>query len=132
MSVICIKCSAGQDTVEFDSVKELVAHEKAGHVSRPKRGLPPSPPTTPSATELKALGKVPKGVTAQVLEREEKPVQKPLELQYRWLGIHSVCNTEVKTIAVDIGEKQTVIAYCVPCDLKLGQQTVLPIPKIGT
>lgn len=127
MSFLCVQCSTSDDSVEFNSVQELKAHENGGHRNRPKKELPPSPPVVPSATEKKttALG--------EVVEYEKTPPivihNKPLMLIYKWIGSCPVCNTEVKTIEVELGEKNIEIAFCIHCDEKILQQEVIPLPK---
>lgn len=124
MNILCVRCSTEEDEVSFPSLKDLKEHEQGGHKSRIKKELPPSPPVEPSATEKEA----PKGA---VVEYEGTPpmIVKPLVLTYRWDGSCPVCNTEVKTIDVDLGEEWVVVAFCIACNKKLKQQEVLPLPK---
>lgn len=134
MSVVCIQCTTSEDEVAFNTLAELVAHEKGGHQNRPKKELPPSPPVTPSATELKEMKA--KGVPATtenikaIVENNPIPPFKPLELQYRWTGVHFVCGTEPRTIEVNLGDnKIAVVAFCFNCNQKLGQLEVPEIPR---
>lgn len=134
MSVVCIQCTTSEDEVAFNTLAELVAHEKGGHQNRPKKELPPSPPVTPSATELKemkAKGEtiVPQAGQTQLIPEKAEPI-KPLELQYRWSGVHAQCNTEPRTIEVNLGDnKIAVVAFCFNCNQKLGQLEVPEIPR---
>ena len=133
MAVLCMACSTGDDTVEFASVTELVAHEKGGHANLPKKELPPSPPVTPSATEIKAMeGKgqtvVPATGQTQLIPENPPPI-KPLELEYRWTGQCKACNSEPRTILITLEDKQVCVAFCVNCNKELSQQPVVPIAK---
>jgi hypothetical protein len=131
-SMLCVACTVGDDVVEFPSVAEYIAHEKGGHISRPKKDLPPSPPVTPSATELKAMAEqVQTAPPSQGGSLEHgtnpSPSIKPLYITYRWIGVHPPCNTEVKTIEVDVDDKSLLVAYCMHCDLKLEQARLIPV-----
>ena len=123
MNILCVRCSTEEDEVSFPSLKDLKEHEAGGHKSRPEKKLPPSPPAAPSATEKEA----PKGEVAEY--QGPLLVVKPLVLTYKWDGSCPACNTEVKTIEVDLGEKWVVVAFCIACNKKLKQQEVLPLPK---
>lgn len=137
MSALCLRCSGREESVEFATIRELVEHERGGHRTRPpKKELPPAKPVTPSATELAAMKEkleqqpkleVPIGIQAQTVVNSS--AIKPLELQYKWVGIHKDCNMEVKTIEVDLEDKVAIIAYCVNCDQKLQQEKVIPISQ---
>lgn len=132
---LCLICTTSEDEVDFPTVRELVEHQKGGHKTRPKKELPPPvKPVTPSATELKAMQE--KGeqdlLKAGLIkpDKQTQPIiQKPLELQYKWSGVHAGCNTEVKTIEVIVGEALVVVAFCSACNVQLNQQTVIPIEK---
>lgn len=127
-SMICISCSTSDDSVEFPTIADLVAHTKGGHVSRPEKVLPPSRPVTPSATELKDMKEATKSPISPV--KDEKgmdvlPVIKPLELQYKWTGIHAPCNSEPKTLEISMGDHTfMMVAYCIPCDVKITEMRV--------
>ena len=116
--MICVQCSTDEDTIEFDSVKDFLEHEKGGHRSRPAKVLPPAEPVTPSATEKKE--EKPKPV-------EEKRNPQPLRLIYHWVGECPMCLTEAKTIEVELDKTNMEIAYCLHCDKKLTQKEVPPI-----
>ena len=128
MSFLCVRCSTSEDEVSFDTVKELKEHESGGHRTKPKKELPPSPPLTLSATEkikeedLKATPE--KLIMPESIAQE---LVKPLLLAYKWIGACPTCRTEVKTIEVELGEKNIIIGWCVHCDRKLKQQEVVPI-----
>ena len=128
--MICISCN-----VEFDSVQEYVSHERGGHKSRPQKELPPSPPVTPSATELKALeekGKKLANSQGQLIEENKvitPPKQEPLELKYVWTGVHAVCNSSPKTIMLHVGESEFAVAFCINCDKELEKREVIPLEK---
>lgn len=126
-----MRCSNSEDSVEFDTIAELVQHEKGGHQSRPKKELPLSKPVEPSATELKAMEEAKKLGEIIEYDKESPPIIiKPLELQYKWTGIHAPCNTEPRTIEVGIGDFMVaVVAFCFNCNEKLGQ---LEVPEIET
>lgn len=131
-AMICITCSTSEDSVEFPSVADYVAHTRTGHRSRPEKILPPSKPVTPSATELKDMENVTKAPVSPVTEQkgtETLLVVKPLQLQYKWTGVHKTCNSEIKTIEIPLGSKVVVVAYCLHCDLHVEQREV---PKIVT
>ena len=137
MSALCPVCSTSDDSVEFPTVRQLVEHQQGGHRSRPAKVLKPSRPVRPSLTELaQAKGedavRVIKSEHGEVIEKPKGAnivIIKPLELQYKWVGMHKTCNMEVKTITVDLGEKAMIIAYCVNCDEKLEQREVVPIER---
>lgn len=77
MAFLCVRCSTDEDSIEFDTIKELKEHEMGGHKSRPKKELPPSKPVEPSATE-KLEEKKP--------EKVEPVIEiKPLVLTYKCL-----------------------------------------------
>ena len=126
--MICISCN-----VEFDSVQEYVSHERGGHKSRPQKELPPSPPLTPSATELKALEEKladPKNVPIEYESiKITPPKQEPLELKYVWTGVHAVCNSSPKTIMLHVGESEFAVAFCINCDKELEKREVIPLEK---
>lgn len=132
---MCVVCTNGDDVVEFPSVAEYIAHEKGGHVTRPVKVLPPSVDRGPSATEMAAALPADEASPAapsqpQKAEENVESMQvAPLKLEYKWTGICKVCLTEVKTIIVDIDAKVMVVAYCIPCDKKLEQETVIPIEQ---
>ena len=132
MAVVCIQCTTSEESVEFDSLADLVHHQRGGHISRPPKPTPPPvEPVKPSATELKAMrdkGDVtpPAGLTLPT----QPVVVKPLELKYKWEGVHPACNTEVRTIEVNLGaEYIAVVAFCFNCNEKLGQLEVPEIPR---
>lgn len=126
-SAICMQCSQGGDTVEFPSMREMLAHQAGGHVTRPIKVLPPSPIKGPSATELKEVAEK---VKTEPVKKEKPAIVKPLELQYKWVGLHSSCNTEPKTVTIDLGEKWMIVAFCLSCDMQVQQLEVFPLGKI--
>lgn len=131
MSALCPVCSTGDESIEFPTVRALFEHEQSGHVSRPEKKLPlPRKPVTPSATE-KNVSSLP---DTQVKSKEgnvnEVSIVKPLELHYRWVGVHAACNSEPKTIEVIIDEEHVAaVAFCVSCNLQLQQKIVVKIPE---
>ncbi len=131
--MLCLVCSNSDESVEFPTVKDFIEHEKTGHVSRPVKPLPlPIKEVKPSLTEQRAgmKDKPAEGATPVPPTVPEKPVEvPPLRLEYKWIGRHKDCNTEVKTIQVDLGKKAMVIAYCINCDRKLEQEEVIPIKE---
>lgn len=138
-SMLCIQCTSGDNVVEFPSVADFVAHTQGGHVSRPKKvAPPPAKPVEPSATELKAqqeaLEKASNAPTTQQGLPSSTPVAlpvKPLVLEYKWVGVHAICNSEVRTIGVEVNDKDmAVVAFCFNCNEQLAQQTVVKIPQL--
>lgn len=132
MSALCPSCSTGDESVEFDTVAELVKHAKEGHRSRPPRKLAPPKPVTPSATEQvasRASHDVDKTVHAAVAEA--KPVKpRPLVLRYQWTGQCPDCGSEPRTIEVDIDkETVTAVAFCFGCNKQLSDKRVAKIPR---
>lgn len=135
MSALCPNCSTGDESVEFESVRDLVAHMKSGHMTRPEKKLRPNPkPVTLSTTELRALEETkqntPQVTTTSVASPASAAlVVKPLELQYRWIGVHAACNSEPKTIEVDLADTTIVVAFCMNCNEKLMQREVPKLTK---
>lgn len=127
-TAICMECSVGDNIVEFPTMRELVAHKNSGHrIPPPVKELPPSQPKGPSATEKTVVPEIKKSdVASEVVHSSEKV---PLELVYKWQGRHNVCNSEVKTITVDLGKTHAIIAYCLNCDRNIMQRMVIPIAK---
>ena len=131
MSAICPNCSTSDDPVEFPTVRELVEHTQGGHLTRPEKKVSlPKKPLRPSATELQERQKtVQSSVTGDAMASGSTPapVNKPLRLEYRWTGVHMVCNTEPKTIEIRINKVSknvVVVAYCIPCNMELDQMDV--------
>lgn len=128
MAFMCLGCTTPEDEISFDTLKELKVHEMTGH-PRPERELPPSPPVTPSKTELAGTtGNVPTVVEAPPPVDVQAPLM-PLRLQYKWEGQCEKCRENVKTIEVDLGEKNMIIAYCPRDDTKWEQEMVIPIKE---
>jgi hypothetical protein len=133
MAAVCLQCTIGDDVVEFPNMLALKAHEMTGHQTRPDKVLPVDPRGDhPSATELKA-GKVPvkkpDTLPPPPVDPEQPP--KPLKLQYAWTGQCPTCRDSVKTIEIEMGGHNVIVAYCVRCDKKLLQQQVIPITSQG-
>lgn len=129
-SFMCIACSGSEDEVAFWTAKDLFVHEKSGHTTKGVFvELPPAVPVTLSATEQSAQGIVSVTATEQQLPEMVKVEPKLLELTYRWLGVHKLCNTEPKTIVVELGDKWIITAYCLNCDQTIAQQEVAALPK---
>lgn len=133
-NMLCIACTVGDDIVEFPTVADYVTHTKGGHISRPvKTPPPPTKPPSLSATELKAQQEGTQKVTELPTSpvTDDTPLVKPLLLTYKWTGVHQPCNTEPKTIALDLAEGQVgIIAYCFHCDKKLAQLNVPILPQL--
>lgn len=132
---VCIGCSTPDESVEFDTIPQLLEHTRGGHVSRAKKELPPPrKPVKPSATELAAAKetKVTTALSGQLTEHSKDTTVvtvKPLELHYRWIGTHSSCGTEPKTIEAKVGTDVIVVAYCIGCDMQLKEMKIPAIPK---
>ena len=127
-SFMCIACSGSEDEVAFWTAKDLFVHEKSGHTTKGVVvELPPAVPVTPSATEQDpSLGTVPKTATEQQPAAVSEP--KPLELTYKWIGAHKVCNSEPRTLVMEIGNGDMwAIAYCANCDMKIAEHKVEPL-----
>mgnify|MGYP001585447747 CR=1 FL=1 len=131
MSAICPNCSTSDDPVEFPTVRELVEHTQGGHLTRPEKKVSlPKKPLRPSATELQERQKtVQSSVTGDAMASGSTPapVNKPLRLEYKWTGVHAVCNTEPKTIEIRMSKSVIVVAYCIGCDRELDQMDVPPL-----
>lgn len=132
MQTLCIPCSSSEDTVEFPTVADYVAHVRGNHKTRPEKVLPPpvKPPSL-SATELKALSEASqKGVQSVVSPvKEEKAVPLPLVLEYTYGGQCPACMSEPRTIMVSVGDKSVCVAFCTNCNKELKQQEVISIEK---
>lgn len=134
---LCVACSTSDTSVEFDSVADLMAHSKGGHMSRPAKPLPPPrKPVKPSATELKETEekgtKVISTTHGEVIEHPKDTtvvIVKPLELRYKWTGTHPQCDSTPRTIEAQVEDGVIVIAYCMNCDKQLSQMKVPAIPK---
>ena len=129
-SMICMQCTVGNDVVEFPMISDYLEHTKGGHVSRPKKILPPSKPVTPSATELKAMQEGSQKVieSAKRPLKEEKRLLVPIYLEYHFTGQCPQCFTDVRTIKIEVGKKWIMNAICVNCNRTLYQASVAPIP----
>ena len=132
---LCLACSNNDQSIEFDTVAELVSHTKGGHKSRPAAKLPaPRKPVTPSATEIAGTTKV-KQDPQNMPEVSEAPPSpppppKPLSLHYKWLGVHAACGSEPRTILVPTEANSFVcVAFCVNCDKQLEDRLVPAIPN---
>ena len=136
--------------MNFLTLKELADHQRGGHKSRIAKALPDSKPKGLSKTEqqllaegkplpaLRDTGKpaelpVPPVPPASQLQEPVVPEKiPPLELQYKWVGRHEACRTEPRTISIKVGGKNVIIAFCVSCNLELGQMEVIPLDKQKT
>ena len=112
---LCIQCTSSEEELLFPTVKELNEHIKSGHKIMPIV-------EAPKPVEVVKTPDNPPGGTP-VSEK------KPIILEYRYKGTCEICNGELDTIKVSVGEKDMMIAYC-PTDRKQWtSQEVIPIGK---
>ncbi len=98
-----------------------------GH-PRPVKVLPKDPRGDhPSATELKAKKEEVKVEPIPVVPVVVPLV--PLTLKYQYVGQCPICRGDVKSIEVELGKKNLMIAYCIRDDKKLLQTEVIPIKE---
>lgn len=118
---ICIQC----DGLEFDTVQQLNAHIKSGHKTKPENWQPPI-----KRIKLSDIAKTdaPIGVVPPLSPAVPR-VAKPIELHYSFTGECTKCFNPLDTIEVELGEKNTEVAYCSTCKIQYKQIEVVPIVK---
>lgn len=112
-STLCILCTTEENEVSFPTIKEFIEHEKSGHTIMPKieAVTVPNPPKTANKPQP-----IP-----------EQPKKEPIILEYRFKGTCEICNGGLDTIKVEMGDKDTMIAYCPSCRKQWTSQIVIPI-----
>jgi len=103
-----MKCSSEGRSVEFNSVKDLNDHAKAGHplpkgIVEQEKALKPRIPKVPAVTKV--------------------------TLEYKYTGKCGKCGREVDTIDIDLQDNMVMIAYCSSCKIQYKKIPVIPLSK---
>lgn len=116
IEMVCTKCSSSPT---FNGMKELQEHIRSVHtLGQAQRPVPPIRAESPPPIVEVAPPVV-----------EEPPKREPVVLEYKYKGECPTCGTQVTTLDVVLVDKKVMIAYCIPCNVKVTEQVVIPIEE---
>lgn len=119
MAILCSICTSQGNTVEFNTLKELSAHNKGGHQTKGAESKPAvSKKEQQPVKPVKEEPKEPK--------EPEEPIYNLPILEYKYLGLCKLGH-QIETIRVEAGEYDLQIAYCSECKEKITQEYVMSL-----